>query len=83
MKTNQVKSNVANVEEAVRGRAKSGRVWKCENKKFSNMLIQKSNRTNWDEKIKQKSEKKLLKQREIDLKNERKQKGIVCLLPLN
>ena len=66
-----------NVESDVRGRAKSGRVWKCENKRFSNLLIQRSTRTNWEKKMEEKNEKKILKKREEEMKNEKKIKRAV------
>ena len=64
-------------EEPVKGKPKSGRVWKSENKKFSNLLIQNSTRTNWEKKMAEKTEKKLVKKREEDIKNDKKKKAAV------
>ena len=70
--------NESSKEGEVRGRAKSGRVWKSENKRFSNLLIQNPTRTNWEKKMEEKNEKKLLRKREDEMKNEKKNQQKVC-----
>jgi rRNA-processing protein CGR1 len=62
---------------AVRGKAKSGRVWKTEKERFSNLTIQKPQRSSWDKKMKLKIEKKNLKEKEAQMKADVKQRKIV------
>jgi hypothetical protein len=74
-----MKTQTQEIESDVRGRPKSGRVWKSENKRFSNLLIQRATRTNWEKKMEEKNEKKILKKREEEMKNEKKQKRVVSV----
>jgi rRNA-processing protein CGR1 len=68
-----IKSN----EEIIKGKPKSGRVWKTEHNKFSNLVMQNSQRTSWDKKMQMKREKKLVIEKEKEMKAEAKQNRIV------
>lgn len=71
-----MKASEKNVEK-IKGKPKSGRIWKPEHKKFSKLTIQSSNRTSWGKKMAIKNEKKLLQDREKQIKEELKQNKIV------
>ncbi|XP_073540471.1 coiled-coil domain-containing protein 86 [Phyllobates terribilis] len=55
------------------GRPKSGRVWKENKKRFSNMVRDRPLCTSWEVKMKQRQEKKLLKSLAQQLKDEKQQ----------
>jgi hypothetical protein len=63
-----------------KGKPKSGRIWKDENRKFSYLTIQTPNRTSWQKKMNAKQEKKMVKLKEEEMKEETKQKKIVSLV---
>ncbi|XP_077310835.1 coiled-coil domain-containing protein 86 [Lithobates pipiens] len=56
-----------------RGKPKSGRVWKENKKRFSEMVKDRPLRTSWELKMKDRQEKKLLKSLAQQLKDEKKQ----------
>jgi len=52
------KETMADLPAVPRGRPKSGRVWKTEKKRFSEMVIDKNVKSSWARKMQQKAEKK-------------------------
>jgi hypothetical protein len=74
------KTKEAKTEVGLKGRAKSGRVWKTDKERFSNLVIQKPQRSSWDKKMKLKLDKKSLKEKEAQMKDDVKQRKIVSHL---
>ncbi len=70
---------IPSVDGIVKGKPRSGRVWKEGNKRFSNLTIQTSNRTSWQKKMDLKREKKLACEQEKQVLEANKQKKIVNL----
>lgn len=71
---------MAENNEIVKGKPKSGRIWKTEHDKFSNLVMQSSQRTSWQKKMDMKREKKLIIEKEKQMKEQAKQERIVSIL---
>ncbi|CAF1104068.1 unnamed protein product [Brachionus calyciflorus] len=75
-----IKTKVEQEKEKYRsipsGKFKSGRVWKENSHKFSNMTIQKPHRSSWEKKMSLKNHRGEIKKYEDRLKEEKKEKKL-------
>lgn len=76
-KNKQETEQIVKQNEIPKGKPKSGRIWKDENKRFSNLTIQTPNRSSWQKKMQAKQERKMVKLKEQEMKEEVKQKKTV------